>query len=105
MKKVREMITLHIDFQEGFLDDSVIIKVNQKEVFKEEHITTLMLTGLAKYFTVLIESGLVSIDVILEKRRVNGSITYEIKSDKYVGISVLNQKINFLITDKSFFYG
>jgi hypothetical protein len=43
--------TLFVDIQEGFEDDTLIVKVNANEVFMRERMTTKLLRGPAASFS------------------------------------------------------
>jgi hypothetical protein len=83
------MPTLHIDFQEGFLDDAVVVRVNNKEYHKQD-IRTRLQTGYAGSLEVDVRESMVHVEVVLTSRGLSKSIPVVLdKSDTvYLGLSV-----------------
>jgi len=59
------MKLLHIAFQEGFADDTVVIRVNGKEVFRKASVKTRTQIGYAGSFEVNVQEGSVNVEVTL----------------------------------------
>jgi hypothetical protein len=101
--------TLVINLQEGFTDDMVVLRVNNKEVFRQEHITSNILIGLATVFTMQATSGEVHVDVIIPSKDLVDNYKFIIESKAYLGISIIepkssNRKIKFYLSREPFFY-
>jgi hypothetical protein len=118
--------TLLVDIQEGFNDDTVIIKVNGKDVFTKEHVTTSLLAGPAASFSTKIESrqeeGSRLIVTALVPTRNNLQDSHELDLENnsnsageiYLGISIIGggelsgygkeEKIRFIASDHPFGY-
>ncbi len=47
------MVLLHIAFQEGFTDDTVVVRVNGREVFRKGSVKTRLQIGYADSFEVI----------------------------------------------------
>ena len=103
------MITLSIHLQDGFQNDTVILEINNKEVFKEEHITTDLRTALAKGFTTNVSSGKVTLNVNVTTKNLVDNYKFIIDSETYIGVSIMepespNKKINFSLSKEPFMY-
>jgi len=86
------MSTLHIDFQEGFVDDSVVVRVNDEEYFKQD-IRTRLQTGYAGSLEIDVQRRRVDVEVDLPSKGISKSIPVVFdKSDiVYLGLSVTAQ--------------
>ena len=86
------MSTLHIDFQEGFVDDSVVVRVNDEEYFKQD-IRTRLQTGYAGSLEIDVQRRRVDVEVNLPSKGISKSIPVVFdKSDiVYLGLSVTAQ--------------
>lgn len=98
------MKPLRIDLQEGFNDDLVVVKVDNREVLRKEGVNTMMLLGYAENLTVQVPEGHVKVEVIMPKRGLSRMIELDISQDLYLGISVINGGIEYLISDTPFGY-
>lgn len=99
-----EMVTLAIDFQDGFADDTVVLRVNGEEVFRKEHVSTKLLLGLADSFKTEVEKGPVSVEISVETRDIAETISLDVSVDTYLGVSVVNGMIEYIISDEPFGY-
>jgi hypothetical protein len=100
--------TLFVDIQEGFEDDTVIVKVNGNEVFMRERITTKLLRGPAASFSSDINEGLAKVETVVLNRNLQGSHEFQVNSDIHIGISIIEpdgqEKIRFITSDHPFGY-
>jgi hypothetical protein len=106
---MREKFTLIIHFQEGFLDDTVILMLNSKEVYRKEHLTTSLLRGPTASFFTDIEKGVVHVMVSIPSKDLSDSTTFTIRSNKYLGISIVDPQyygcnIRFIVSTEPFGY-
>lgn len=99
------MVTLFIDFQDGFADDTVVLHVNGEEVFRKEHVSTKLLLGLAESFRTEMPIGPVTIDIDIQTKDVAKTILIEVFAPTYLGISVANGSIEYIVADEPFGYG
>jgi len=83
------MPLLHVDFQEGFLDDAVVVRVNNEE-YRKPRVRTRLQTGYADSLEVDVRESKVDVEVILPSRGLSKSIHVVFdKSDAvYLGLSV-----------------
>jgi len=98
------MVTLGIDLQDGFEDDTVVMQINGEEVFRKEHVTTNLLLGLAASFETEVEKGPVSVEISVETRDIVETIPLDVSADTYLGVSVVNDRIEQIISDEPFVY-
>ena len=98
------MVTLSIDFQEGFANNTVVLHVNGDEVFRKEDVSTKLLLGKADALETMVETGQVVIEINIQTRDIAMTIPLEISADTYLGISVVNGRIEYVISDEPFGY-
>ena len=98
------MVTLAIDLQDGFVDDTVVLRVNGEELFRKGHVSTKLLLGLADSFKTEVEKGPVSVEISVETRDTAETISLYVSADTYLGVSVVNGRIEYIISDEPFGY-
>jgi hypothetical protein len=98
------MPVLHIDIQEGFDQDAVIILVNDQSVFHKESVSTRMQIGLADRVQTEVPLGAVTVKVSLPRKRLSTSIPVNIDGETYMGISVEENSITCQINTSPFRY-
>ncbi len=82
------MVLLHIALQEGFEGDTVVIRVNGKEVFRKPSVKTRLQTGYADSLEVNVQEGPVNVEVTLPARNLSESIEFRASGRVYLGVSV-----------------
>jgi hypothetical protein len=92
-KQETMMASLHIDLQEGFENDSVLIRINSREVFKKERVQTKLLTGKAGSFKVDVPTGRLTLEVIVETRNLSTIVPIGIQESSYIGLSIIEGTI------------
>lgn len=97
-------IKLRVDFQDGFSDDIIIIKINGKEVHTATQVTTDNALSFATYFEDRFERGKIEFQILVPTRDLTQSFPFDIESDMYLGISILGGKLQFRFSDKQFLY-
>jgi hypothetical protein len=80
------MPLLHVDLQDGFSDEPVLVTVNGHEQFRKDHVRTRTQIGLADSFELTLPDGPVQIEVIA--RGATHRITAPLSTDLYVGVSI-----------------
>ena len=98
------MVTLSIDFQEGFANDTIVLHVNGDEVFRKEDVSTKLLLGKADALKTTVETGQVVIEINIQTRDIAMPIPLEISANTYLGISVVNGRIEYVVSDEPFGY-
>lgn len=81
------------DFQDGFANDTIILKINGKEVLKKENVSSDLRISLAESFTIEISNGQNKIEIIVPTKNLSLSKTIMPDSkDTYIGISIINSE-------------
>lgn len=98
------MSTLRVDLQEGFKDDAVDLRVNGQDGFQKEGVTTKLLLGLASSAEIEVPNGTVTIEIKVPTKNLAKTISLEVPSAKYLGISIANGKIEHIVSHEPFGY-
>lgn len=99
------MPVLHIALQEGFLDDTVEIHVDGREVFRKEGVTTRLQLGKADSFETTLEGDPATVRVTLPAKDVSETIVVpEVSSTVYLAVSIENGKVGHRISSEPFGY-
>jgi len=98
------MTAIRIALQDGFEGDTVVVKVNGKEVFKQENIKTKRQIGKAASFEVQIEGGSANVEVSLPLKNLSETIAVKISGEAYLGVSVVEDKIQHRVSSEPFRY-
>ena len=98
------MADLRIALQDGFDGDTVVVKVNGKEVFKQQHIKTKRQIGKAASFEVEVEGGSAKVEVSLPLKNLSEIISVKVSGEAYLGISVVEDKIEHRVSSEPFRY-
>ncbi len=99
------MATLSIHLQEGFTGDTVLIDVNGKEVFHEEDVRTKLLLGYAAIIDVEVEQPPAQVTIELPEKELSSCIPVPIMGATYLGISLEDDEVSSMISQKPFGYG
>ncbi len=97
-------VLVHIAFQEGFTDDTGVVRVNGREVFRRGSVKTRLQIGYADSFEVTVEEGSVNVEVLLPLRNLSQTIVLQVSTAVYVGVSIHEGRIDYRISDKPFGY-
>ena len=98
------MATLSIDFQDGFVNDTVMVQIDDEEVFRKERVSTRRLTGLAASFQTQVKEGSVRVQINVPTTEIARTILVEVSADTYLGISLVNGAIKYIVSAKPFGY-
>jgi hypothetical protein len=99
------MSLLHISLQDGFLNDEVIIQVNEEEKFHKSQVKTRFQVGLATSFETDVPDGSVNVKVTLPEKNLTQSTVLEISAPTYLGISITaDGQIDFQMSNEQFRY-
>ena len=84
------MPLLHIEFQEGFMDDTVVVQVNDKEVCRKSNMRTRLQIGYADSCEVDVRENTVNVEVALPLRNLSKAIpiVFDDAPSVYLGLSV-----------------
>ena len=95
---------LHVDLQEGFDNDSVLVRLNDKPIYENSDVTTDLRISRADAVEVPLGDGPLRLSVSLPDRDISGSIVVQGKSAVYVGVSVTSDLVEFTVSDEPFGY-
>ena len=98
------MTAIRIALQDGFEGDTVVVKVNGKQVFKQENIKTKRQIGKAASFEVEVEGGPVNVEVLLPLKNLSETIAVKVSGEAYLGVSVVEDKIEHRVSSEPFRY-
>jgi hypothetical protein len=97
--------TLGIDLQEGFANDTVVLRVNGNEVFQGDDVTTKRLIGLARSLVTTVQKGAIQVEIVVPTRNTKIVIPLEVSADTYIGASIRNGKMTYIVSNQPFGYG
>lgn len=98
------MALVVIDLQEGFSDDTVVIQVNGREAFHKLNVETDYAIGRADSVAIQVPEGPVRIEVRVPSKGLSDSQVLEAAEKVYVGVSIVQGKINFRLSHEEFLY-
>jgi hypothetical protein len=98
------MITIGIDLQEGFENDQVVIVINAQEVYRQDKVLTKLLLGYAETMTFQVSKGNSTITIALPQKMQEKKIELDLKQNFYLGVSLTPTGLEYIISDKPFFY-
>lgn len=99
------MSELTIDLQNGFEDDTVLIKVNGAEVFQATKVSTRYQIGLARSVKLHAVEARSVIEIILPERVLSKSVDLDTSSPVYLGVSMTPEReITHRISSGPFLY-
>ncbi len=84
------MPLLHIAFEEGFYDDTVVVRVNDQEVYRKPNVKTELQIGYADSCEVDVREDVIEIVVVLPLRSLSKSIPVVFRGSApvYLGLSI-----------------
>jgi hypothetical protein len=99
------MALLSVALEDGFVDDLVAVRVNDREVFRQPNVKTRFQIGLADSFEVNTPEGSVKVEVILPSKQLSESIVLEVSDRAYIGVSLTPEgKISYRVSQEPFGY-
>ena len=98
------MTAIRIALQDGFDGDTVVVKVNGKEVFKQENVNTKRQIGKAASFEVEVAEGSANVEVSLPLKNLSETIACKVSGEVYLGVSVAEDKIEHRVSSEPFRY-
>ncbi len=98
------MPKLSIHLQEGFDNDLVVIKVNDKEKFRNKQVTTKMLLGYAEVVELPLSGGAAKLQITLPQKKLTKTIELSPSADAHIAVSILDNQITYQVSDQPFGY-
>ena len=80
------MPTLRVDLQEGFRDDTVIVRVDGSEAARKTGVTTRPSAGVAESFEVQTAKDEASIEIEVPTRKQSASAELRVSQHPYLGV-------------------
>lgn len=74
------MPTLHVDLREGFNGETVIVRVDGREIYRRSGVETNYSVGLADRMRVEVPEGEVRVEVVLPDRGIHQSTVQQVRS-------------------------
>ena len=99
------MSRLRVDLQEGFADDDVEIRINGRDSFHKQGVTTKRMLGLAASSEIEVpDNEPVKVEVEVPTKHLSKSILLSVADSPHLGVSILNGEIKFIVSRKAFGY-
>jgi hypothetical protein len=98
------MPLLHIAFQEGFEGDTVLVRIDGKEIFRKDDVKTRPQIGYATSFEINSHEGPVTIDIHLPGKSISERVPLQLVGATFVGVSIRQGKITCRISNEPFRY-
>ena len=99
------MHPLNINLQEGFEDDTVVIRVNGAEVLHQQHVKTRQQIGFAAETTATVPAGTVALEIALPVKGITGNIDIDMQAPMWAGVSLDSGSVlQFKISQTPFGY-
>ena len=95
---------LSIALQDGFEKESIVVRVNGKEVYRNETVQTDYRISLADSFETPLPDSPIVVEVELPEQSITDSLQFESDTTIYVGISWLDGKLLFKTSETPFGY-
>lgn len=98
------MPPITIDLRDGFVGDAVVIRVDGREVYRDDSVSTRTQIGLAKSLTVEAQSA-VAVEIEMPGRALSATIAVDATAPRHLGISIdRDGRIRHEISDTAFRY-
>ncbi len=95
---------LHVDLQEGFENDAVLLRLDDRTIYEQTGVSTDMRTNRADAVEVPLVAGSSTLSVSLPDRDIAGSIVLALSDSLHVGISIQEGSVKFTVSDQPFGY-
>lgn len=98
------MISISIDLQDGFSDDIVVVQVNGQEIFNKKGVNTDYSLGRADSVETLVPEDSVEVAVAVPSKSLSDTVVIKAAAEIYLGVSIIDDRIVFRISDKMYRY-
>ena len=82
------MASLSIDLQDGFSDDTVVVRVEGIVASRESGVTTRTEIGLARTLRLVLDGASVQLEIELPERQICESIKIDLAHPTFLGVSL-----------------
>jgi len=100
----RDVATLHVALQEGFLRDRVVVKVNGAEIANRPDVSTRNQIGLAETVEVEVPAGDAQVEVEVPSRGLREAMHVSVEGTTYIGVSVEHDQLQLTQQREAFRY-
>lgn len=98
------MSVIVIDLQDGFADDEVLILAEGQEIFNKKGVNTDYSIGLAASVKFEVSEKYLIVEVTVPSRRISDNTKVDVSATSYLGVSILDNKIDYQFSDEEFIY-
>jgi hypothetical protein len=99
------LASLIIAFEDGFLDDSVMVSVNNRQVYSKQKVTTKRIIGLAASTEIKgLQEGEIMIDIKVPSKSLSKQLPLKVSQRIYLMLSIHNGKLVHRISDQPIGY-
>ena len=93
-----------IDLQEGFMGDTVSVRVGNEQIYHKENVSTDFFEGRAESIEATVPEGPVTVEVEVLSRHLVDQIVLNVPPVSYLGVAVSEARLRFRVSDDSFLY-
>ncbi len=87
------MFNLLIDLQDGFKNDHIVIYLDNKEIYKQNSVSSNMMLGFAARIEATSKERRVTLGIKITSRKLEKSLLLELDKIGAIGIAILNNEI------------
>jgi hypothetical protein len=98
------MNMLHIALQDGFRNDSVIIKVDGRTVFEKSGVTTNLTISYAEAVDVVVSNVTAAVEVSVPSRTQAAQRTVNVLETQYLAVNLSENGVPQLVPSKEMFH-
>jgi hypothetical protein len=95
---------LHLAFQEGFEGDTVIVRIDGKEVYRKEHVTTRYQINYADSFKLHVDEESVNVEILIPAKELSKKFSIKTANTVYVKVLIQMGEIKYSASDKPLRY-
>lgn len=99
-----EKTLLHIDLQEVFKNDTVVIFVNDQEIYHKAGVTTNWSVSLADTLEVAVPPGALAVTIDLPLRKISKTVNVLVTEPIYLRVKIIQDTIDIDISNERSFY-
>jgi hypothetical protein len=81
-----EKVALHVDLQEGFDGNSIVVRINGNEAWRNDGVKTRHQIGLADSFSTTVPTGIVEVVIEQPDKHLSHTISLNVEGPTYVGV-------------------
>ena len=98
------MVKFILAFENGFIKDKVIVKINNEQVYQNDNLSSDLRIGMSDVIEFDYPQGLLVVDISLPNKEISENISLELVQFTSLKISLVNSKLNHTISSKPLRY-